>query len=148
MAKTISNEILDSDPWASIIIVYKDWLMIPSQICVLKLCFCKRSEIWNWNWVQTLQSTISNTTGIRTLCSQSLALHLNGVHMCEQKMSRFCWEKGPFLHVRLCNTCFMFKEALDNYQHHPPHFFPKKLRISIPLEVLAWVMTACWVLRS
>ena len=29
-----------------------------------------------------------------------------------------------------------------------PNFFPKKVGIFIPLEVLAWVMTACRVLRS
>ena len=29
-----------------------------------------------------------------------------------------------------------------------PNFFHKKVVIFIPLEVLAWVMTACWVLRS
>ena len=37
--------------------------------------------------------------------------------------------------------------ALDKY-NIIPQLFPKKVGIFIPLEVLAWVMTACWVLRS
>ena len=39
------------------------------------------------------------------------------------------------------------KGALDKY-NIIPQLFPKKVEILIPLEVLAWVMTACWVLHS
>ena len=38
------------------------------------------------------------------------------------------------------------KWALTSY-HHPPTF-SKNVVIFIPLEVLAWVMTTCRVLRS
>ena len=48
-------------------------------------------------------------------------------------------------HNRLAS--FDFKGALDKC-NIIPNFFQKKVRIFIPLEVLAWVMTACWVLRS
>ena len=39
------------------------------------------------------------------------------------------------------NKLFMFKGALDKYNIIPQLF-------CTPLEVFAWVMTACWVLRS
>ena len=39
------------------------------------------------------------------------------------------------------------KGALDKY-YIIPQLFQKKLEIFIPLEVLAWVMTTCWVLGS
>ena len=39
------------------------------------------------------------------------------------------------------------KGALDKF-NIIPQLFPKKVEIFIPLEVLAWVMTACRVLRS
>ena len=42
---------------------------------------------------------------------------------------------------------YYFKRALDKY-NIIPKAFPKKARIFIPIEVLAWVMTTCWVLRS
>ena len=42
----------------------------------------------------------------------------------------------------------IFKEALDKYNNIIPQLFYKKVEIFIPLEVLAWVMTACWVLHS
>ena len=42
---------------------------------------------------------------------------------------------------------FELKGALDKY-NIIPQLFPEKVGIFIPLEVLAWVMTACWVSRS
>ena len=39
------------------------------------------------------------------------------------------------------------KGALDKYSIIPK-LFPKKVGIFIPLKVLAWVVTACWVSRS
>ena len=39
------------------------------------------------------------------------------------------------------------KGALDKF-NIIPQLFPKKVQIFIPLEVLAWVINACWVLRS
>ena len=39
------------------------------------------------------------------------------------------------------------KGALDKY-NIIPNFFWRKVGIFIPLEVLAWVMSACWVSRS
>ena len=42
---------------------------------------------------------------------------------------------------------FSLKGALDKF-NIIPQLFPKKVGIFIPLEVLAWVMTACWVLHS
>ena len=41
----------------------------------------------------------------------------------------------------------LIKGALDKF-NIIPQLFPKKVGIFIPLEVLAWVMTACRVLRS
>ena len=41
----------------------------------------------------------------------------------------------------------LLKRALDKYNIILQRF-PKKIGIFIPLEVLAWVMTACWVLLS
>ena len=41
----------------------------------------------------------------------------------------------------------IFKGAMDKF-NIIPQLFPKKVGIFIPLEVLAWVMTACRVLRS
>ena len=52
--------------------------------------------------------------------------------------------------VRLLYCVFYWsylKGALDKF-NIIPNFFPKKVWILIPLEVLAWVKTACWVLRS
>ena len=44
--------------------------------------------------------------------------------------------------------CGHIKGALDKF-NIIPQLFPKKVGIFIPLlEVLAWVMTGCWVLRS
>ena len=43
-------------------------------------------------------------------------------------------------------SCTM-KGTLDKY-NIIPQLFPKKLGFFIPLEVFAWVMTACWVLCS
>ena len=40
----------------------------------------------------------------------------------------------------------LFKGVLDKF-NIIPNFFPKKVGIFIPLEVLAWVKTACQVLR-
>ena len=48
-----------------------------------------------------------------------------------------CWQTRPF-HI---------KGALDKY-NIIPQLFSKKVEIFIPLEVLAWVMTECWVLHS
>ena len=42
---------------------------------------------------------------------------------------------------------FPIREALDKC-NIIPNFFQKKVEIFIPLEVLAWIMTACWVLCS
>ena len=39
------------------------------------------------------------------------------------------------------------KGALDKF-NIIPQLFPQKVEIFMPLEVLAWVMTACWVLHS
>ena len=52
---------------------------------------------------------------------------------------------GHFVMVSI--WCASFKGALDKFNIIPQHF-PKKVGIFIPLEVLAWVMTACRVLRS
>ena len=41
----------------------------------------------------------------------------------------------------------LLKETLDKYNIIPPTF-SKKVVIFIPLEVLAWVTTACWISRS
>ena len=46
-----------------------------------------------------------------------------------------------------CCTELLIKWALDKF-NIIPQLFPKKVGIFIPLEVLAWVMTACRVLRS
>ena len=53
-------------------------------------------------------------------------------------------------HGRLCCRSWnapSFKGALDKFNIIPQHF-PKRVGIFIPLEVLAWVMTACRVLHS
>ena len=49
-------------------------------------------------------------------------------------------ERGNFIN-------YHFKGALDKF-NIIPKIFPKKVGIFIPLEKLAWVMTACRVLRS
>ena len=45
------------------------------------------------------------------------------------------------------NFKILVKAALDKF-NIIPNFFPKKVEIFIPLEVLAWVKTACRVLCS
>ena len=52
-----------------------------------------------------------------------------------------------FLQVMMGKNNYIFKGALDKY-NIIPNFFFKKIGIFIPLEVLAWVLTACWVLPS
>ena len=46
--------------------------------------------------------------------------------------------------IRVGHFFFFFQGALDKY-NIIPKLFPKKVGIFTPLEVLAWVMTACWV---
>ena len=74
------------------------------------------------------------------------------------------WSLEPYIRVTLRVTSIMgvpppwavgimfefkltFKGALDKF-NIIPNFFPKKVGIFIPLEVLAWVKTAFQVLRS
>ena len=77
--------------------------------------------------------------------------------LCLQKERR---ERGGYWNKKLLKErvsdsfpIMYFKGALDKYNIIPqlfftPNFFEKKLGIFIPLEVLAWVMIACWVLHS
>ena len=46
-----------------------------------------------------------------------------------------------------CKVLLKFKGALDKF-NIISQLFPKKVGIFIPLEVMAWVMTACRVLCS
>ena len=57
--------------------------------------------------------------------------------------------KGAWSDFSKWSFIFTLKGALDkcNIDNHP-QLFPKKVEIFMPLEVLAWVMTACWVWRS
>ena len=41
--------------------------------------------------------------------------------------------------------CFWFKGAFMDKCNIIPQFFQKKVGILVPLKVLAWVMTTCWV---
>ena len=52
-----------------------------------------------------------------------------------------------FYLVPMFNFEGKFKGVLDKF-NIIPNFFPQKVGIFIPLEVLAWVKTACRVLRS
>ena len=85
----------------------------------------------------------------------------------KKKTITFFWSKltthrkDPILHV---TTTFSLKQGetrtssgpiphlLNRHwtsaTSSPPSLFPKKVGIFIPSEVLAWVMTACWVLPS
>ena len=51
------------------------------------------------------------------------------------------------LHLKPKLKTSILKGALDKF-NIIPNFFPKKVGIFIPLEVLVWVKTACWVLCS
>ena len=51
------------------------------------------------------------------------------------------------IHANVIIRQTIIKGALDNF-NIIPNFFPKKVGIFIPLEVLAWVKTACQVLCS
>ena len=50
-------------------------------------------------------------------------------------------------YLRNCVAYWNFKGAMDKF-NIIPELFPKKVGIFVPLEVLAWVMTACQVLHS
>ena len=72
--------------------------------------------------------------------SNSDCIHI--IHKCEVTT----WQ----LTLLYCTDCVgqqYLKGALDKY-NIIPQLFPKRVGIFIPLEVLAWVMTACWVLCS
>ena len=64
-------------------------------------------------------------------------------------MGQFQFKPFSFFSWKLKQFTFWqnFKGALDKF-NIIPNFFPKKVGIFIPLEVLAWVKTTCQVLRS
>ena len=63
-------------------------------------------------------------------------------------MTKYATKEQYFLTFKYNNSHIcIFKGALDKF-NIIPQLFPKKVGIFIPLEVLAWVMTACGVLRS
>ena len=55
----------------------------------------------------------------------------------------------PFINwgKKATDSLLLLKGALDKF-NIIPQLFPKKVGIFLPLEVLAWVMTACRVLSS
>ena len=55
-------------------------------------------------------------------------------------------QRPKTLHKEGGLNLFLFKGALDKYNIIPN--FPKEVVIFIPLELSAWVITACWVLLS
>ena len=72
------------------------------------------------------------------LCSQAWRKCGSGEHCSQEVTKKFEWFWSNWRQV---------KGALDKY-NIIPQFCSKKVGIFIPLEVLAWVMTACWVSRS
>ena len=64
----------------------------------------------------------------------------------EKKQQQQQTNKGFLMFCKL-SSVMSFKGALDKY-NIIPQLFPKKNGIFIPLEVMAWVMTTCWVLLS
>ena len=60
--------------------------------------------------------------------------------------------KKCFVWKILMKTCLvivtMIKRALDKYENIILQLSPKRVKIFVLLEVLAWVMTACWILHS
>ena len=57
------------------------------------------------------------------------------------------WQRPVGQYVWQGTVYMLIKGALDKF-NIIPQLFPKKVGIFIPLEVLAWVKTACWVLHS
>ena len=66
--------------------------------------------------------------GVSNKCIKQITL--------KQQLTLVCW-----------HSYWQVKGVLDKC-NIIPQLFPKKVGIFIPLEVLAWVMTACWVLPS
>ena len=78
----------------------------------------------------------------KTLTMLQCDYHSNDVHCKNSGVVRDPHQVGVNFNTSRCS----FKGALDKF-NIIPQLFPKKVGIFIPLEVLAWVMTACRVLR-
>ena len=68
-------------------------------------------------------------------------LHLNPLHPCNLQQ---IFHRGSMILNSSAFWVTLLKETLDKYNIIPPTF-SKKVVIFIPLEVLAWVTTACWI---
>ena len=76
------------------------------------------------------------------------------IKLSEKDLYKHCIKSTlSLIHRKFCSKNFPslvvanIKGALDKF-NIIPQLFSKKVGIVIPLEVLIWVMTACWVLLS
>ena len=121
------------------------------------------SSFWTWKlyvmrWKYTFFTTYSNLSDIEPI--QTLPITYSFVSIFhitqEEKAHSSFFNVFSFINIStqvevpyMCKLQihYQLKGALDKC-NIIPNFFQKKVGIFIPLEVLAWVMTACWVLRS
>ena len=86
---------------------------------------------------------MSRSIGEDLVASSGQSGHTGGLNEKDRKKKKKKKKKG----LMISPFIIKFKGALDKY-NIILQLFSKKVGVFIPLEVLVWVMTACWVLRS